>query len=130
MSNADILKVDDLLAGGQWRSPKLVIEAVIEPGELKSADGKTVDLPVLRFADKAKLLIINKTNQRLLRLQIGSANHAEWAGVEISIYAALLADAFGEKNVPAIRIRPPASVPIPMGVRRHLGKDLTGKVSK
>ena len=68
--SADILKVDDLLAGGQWRSPKLVIEAVIEPGKLKSAEGKTVDLPALKFADKAKELV-SKLLTRDAHLRLG-----------------------------------------------------------
>jgi hypothetical protein len=119
------LYAEDFLKSGQWTSPTVTIKAVIPPGELKGADGQTVQNPSLQFDESPKLLVLNRTNLRLLRIQFGTEDWSKWAGEKVTLYATLIA-CFGEQNVPAIRVRMDDSRPVPFGVRKFLGRDLTG----
>jgi hypothetical protein len=116
---------EDLLVDGEWKQYTLTIAKVYPRGTLKTKEGKVIDRNVLEFDRSAKKLVLNKSNERLCKLVIGSNKASAWIGKQITLYAASNVAAFGQKTC-AIRIRVPKDM-IPYGVRKHLGDDLTGK---
>lgn len=98
----------------------VTIENVIEPMTEKDARNKLIDKPILVLRGAKKRLIVGKTNVRMLKALHG-AKATEWIGKEIKIGVRYLEEAFGERNVPTVRILPTADVPAPMAVRKHLG---------
>lgn len=123
--SSQFLYAEDFLKDGKWISPTLTIKAVIPAGTLKGADGQTVQNESISFVESDRILVLNKTNARLLRIQFGTQDREKWEGEKITLYATLIA-CFGEQNVPAIRVRMDDGRPVPFGVRKFLGRDLTG----
>lgn len=121
------LYAEDLLKDGKWTEATVTIEECIAPGTLKSADKRPVERTVLKFVKCAKMLVLNNTNRRLIKMQIGTEDQSKWLGRKITVYPTCLAHCFGESNVPAIRIRCTSGVPIPFNMRKQLGNDLTGQ---
>jgi hypothetical protein len=100
----------------------LTIAGVVPPNTDKDKDGKgkLIDKPILSFERTTKRLIIGRTNERILKA-IHGRKASGWIGKQITLGVRYLAEAFGEKNVPTIRIIPPADVPLPMSARNHFG---------
>ena len=121
----DYLYAEDFLQDGEWRSYSLTIQAVHQKDTLKTKDGKTVDKYVLEFAPNGKKMPLSKTNMRLCRLLVGSNRVSDWVGKKIALYAAEGVPAFGQRTT-AIRVRVPEDM-VPYGIRKFMGKDLTGK---
>ena len=82
----------------------LTIESVAAPNTEKSADGKPIDRPIVRFKETDKGLILNKTNAKSIGLAHGNEMD-DWTGKQVTLFATTT-DAFGKKNVPCVRIRP------------------------
>lgn len=120
----EFLYADDLLRDGRWIEATLTIREIAEPGTLKGANGEVVKDMSLGFEKTRKWLVLNKTNKRLLRIETGSSKPEGWIGHKVTLYPATI-NAFGEKNVPCIRVRLSDGKPVPFGVRKFLGKDLT-----
>ena len=114
---------DDLLRDGRWHEQSLVIAEVIPAGTIKGADRTIVDKPALRFEGAKKLLVVNATNSRILKVETGNSNPKGWTGKEIVIYPAKIR-AFGEETL-CVRIRNRSGRPLAKGVRKWLGTDLT-----
>lgn len=114
----DYLQSDDLPPG---KTITVTIAAVIPPHTEKAADGRLVDKMALAFEGKAKKLILGKTNWRIVRLICGS-DPEKWPGQEIRI-TVRYGDWFGFKDLPTLRIVPPADKPLPFGVRKHYGRE-------
>lgn len=75
------------------------------------ADGKKEDCTVCYWAEDAKPLILNTTNQKMISKVVGSPYIEDWAGKRILLGTETVA-AFGER-VEAVRVRkrqPPALV--------------------
>lgn len=119
------LYAEDFLADGVWKDAKLTIREVVEPGTLRTADKKPVLERSLRFEKSNKILVLNRTNTRMLKLLFGTEKAENWAGQRVTLYAAII-NCFGQDNVPCVRVRLPQDRPIPFGLRKFLGKDLTG----
>lgn len=115
--SGDYLMADDLPAG---REIVVTIERLIEPNTEKASDGRLVDKLALGFVGKAKKLILGKTNYRIVRLVLGS-DPEKWIGQEIRL-TVRFGDWFNERDVPTIRVVPPADKPLPLGVRRQYGR--------
>ena len=101
----------------------LTIAAVVPPGTESWMDGKrerVIEHRILAFEGAAKRLILNRTNERLVKALYGPRS-AEWVGKEITL-AARYVKAFGQNNCPAIRVILPDGSPIPQGARPHLGR--------
>lgn len=113
----DFLESADLMQAGKV---KVVIEAVIPPGTEKSADGRVIDKPILKFQGSGKRMVCGKTNIRNIKADYGG-KVAEWVGKEITLQVRYLERAFGEQNVPTLRIIPTS--PIPFASRKHMGKE-------
>ena len=82
----------------------LTIKSVTAPNEEKSANGKLIDRPIVRFNETDKGFILNKTNAKSIGLAYGNEMN-RWEGKQITLFATTT-EAFGEKNVPCVRVRP------------------------
>lgn len=100
----------------------LTIESVVPPNTESDAKKKLINRPVISFRGTSKRFILGKTNERILRAVHGR-KASQWAGKQIRLGVRYLAEAFGERDVPTIRIIPPPDVPLPMGVRKHYGTE-------
>ena len=118
------LYADDLLKDGKWVEARLTISRHVPGGTLTGADKSTVDADAIGFDGTDKLLVLNKTNTRLLKIATGSSKPAGWIGKTVALYPVSI-NAFGQQNLPCIRVRVADGQPTPFGVRKFLGRDLT-----
>ena len=122
------LYAEDLLIDGEFRSPKVEIVEVHEPGTLKSADGRTIDKWSIAFNGKAKMLVLCKTNVGIIHFLTGNPGKG-WIGKEIVIEARIV-KAFGAETT-AIRVIPPVGATLRKKLIDGLGrKAIFGEVSK
>ena len=98
------------------------ISEVHPPDSMKSADGRTIDKPVLAFEGAKKMLILNKTNVRILKAMFGF-RASGWIGHPVTVGVRYLAKAFGQENVPTLRIIPPEGAAVPFSVKKHMGSE-------
>jgi hypothetical protein len=120
------LYADDLVRDGKWIQATLTIKGVVPPNAIVGDNGKTIDKVCLTFEKTPKILALCTTNERLCRLNCGSGQSENWVGKSLTIYPSLI-DAFGEKDVPCIRVRLPKTIPVPFGTRKHMGRDITNQ---
>lgn len=103
----------------------LTIAEVLPPGEASDAAGKTVDKPVIYFAEKIngqrKGMILNKTNIKAIKLIHGHRPKG-WLDQKIQVTVKFV-DAFGQLDCPCLRVLPPKGLPLPFGMRKFIGKD-------
>ena len=118
------LYADDLLKDGKWVEVKLTITRHVPGGTLTGADKSVVEHDAIGFEGTDKLLVLNKTNSRLLKIATGSSKPAGWIGKTVAVFPVSI-NAFGQQNLPCIRIRVKDGQPVPFGVRKFMGKDLT-----
>lgn len=99
--------------GGDYLEPvlldgkdcRVIIEKIDPKGTVRRADNnRMIDKPILHFKGKTRALPLNKTCARVIAMMYGT-NMNEWVGKEITIYPTTC-DAFGEEDVPCIRVRP------------------------
>ena len=124
-AGSDFLYAEDFLQDGEWRSYSMTIAAVYQKDTQKTKDGKTIDKYIVEFAGSGKKLALSKTNMRLAKIVIGSNKVSDWVGKKLTLFAAEGVPAFGQKTT-AIRVRVPEDM-VPYGIRKFMGKDLTGK---
>lgn len=105
-------------SGGKTVSP--VIREYKPAGTVIDSKKQVVELPVLYFEKSPKGFVLNKTNERILKLVLGK-DISKWPGNKITLGVGFVA-AFGERDVPVIRVQPPKGIPLPFGVRKWLGK--------
>ena len=100
------------------------ILSVTPPNEEKDATGKTINKSVIRFSRNGKpatkALVCNKTNAKIIALQYGK-KPSQWVGKTVVLTVRYLKEAFGQKNVPVVRIKAPENAPIPFGMRKNYG---------
>lgn len=120
------LYADDFVRDGKWCQFALTIKGIVPPNTIKAANKQMVDKVCLQFEEASKILAVNTTNERLLKMACGSAKSDNWVGKKVTFYPVSV-DAFGQTNVPALRVRLPKEVPMPFSARKQLGRDLTGK---
>lgn len=120
------LYADDLVKDGKYAEFKITIAEVVPPGGLSYANKRKTSKPTLRFARSPKGWEMPKTQVRLAEMFLGK-DHSQWAGQQVTLYAALTRSPQGDGDCPAIRLRAPipASM-IPIGIRKWIGQDLTG----
>ncbi len=114
----DFVESADLMRSGQVT---LTIAAVVPPGTERSKDGRPIDLPIIAFEGATKRFVCSKTNERIVKA-IHGPKVADWVGKQITLQVRYLRQAFGEWNVPTLRVVPPEGIPIPMAARKYFGK--------
>jgi hypothetical protein len=105
------------------RMVTLTISGVIPPGveKDKGGKGKTIDKPMICFEKAAKRLILGRTNERIIKA-IHGKKASGWIGKAVTLCVRYLPEAFGQTNVPTIRVMPPSNVPLPFNCRKHFGE--------
>jgi len=116
MFEGNFLDASDIKSSGDFT---VTIESVTAPGADKDATGKTIDKPILAFAKAKKRLIVNRTNAKILAMQLGK-KASEWAGKQITLTVRYLDKAFGQRNVPVIRVKADPSQ-LTFGMRKNYG---------
>ncbi len=81
----------------------LTIKSVTKQ-EITGTGGKKEVKPVMYFEESVKPLIVNATNFKTIKKLLKTPFIEHWIGKKIIVYQRLI-DAFGEKDVEAIRIR-------------------------
>ena len=113
----NFLDASDILATGDQR---VKIAAVSAPNAEKDATGRAIDKAIVAFERCKKRLVLNKTNAKAIAMQHGKKPSA-WIGKEVTLTVRYLARAFGEQNVPVVRVLPPADVPLTFAMRSKFG---------
>ena len=133
MKPEDAKKIDEryegnFLEGADLPEGKLVpveIEDVLPPNSQRDKQKKLIDKAILKFKGKAKTMIVNSTNYRVLQAMFGKASSSDWTGQKIKLQRRYLhrSVAFGDHNSPCVRIIPPIGTPLKCGMRRFMGLD-------
>lgn len=119
----NFLYAEDLLIGQQYRTAEVEIEEYIERNTLKSADGRNIDKPTLKFKGKEKLLVLCKTNEKIIHFITGEPAGQKWIGTKVTLQPRFV-QAFGD-TVVALRIIPPKGCMVRKKVLEQLGKPAT-----
>jgi hypothetical protein len=115
----NFLESADMMTAGEIR---LTIKAIVPPNTERDSAKKLIKHPIISFEGTDKRLVCNATNERCIKSQFGS-KAATWIGKQIVLRVNYLAEAFGEKNVPTLRVINPDGVPVPMAARKWMGQD-------
>jgi hypothetical protein len=67
--------------------------------------------PVVYFVDKAKGVVLNKTNSRAIAQIAGSSETDDWGGTQVQLYVATVE--YSGESMEAIRIRAPKTTAKP-----------------
>lgn len=90
----------------QGKDQVVTIVKVVQ-GELpKAGTSKKDRAPIIYFEGRAKGMVVNKTNRKLIAGITGSLKVKDWLGVKITLYATTCQ--FGPNTVDCIRVRPTA----------------------
>lgn len=116
MFEGDFLSSMDLLQKGG--PVKVKIAAVLPKNTERDSKNKLIDKPIVAFEGAKKRLILNNTNGKILAVLFGQKT-PEWSGKEVTLLVRYI-DAFGQKNVPVIRVQAQESQ-LGFGIRKHYG---------
>lgn len=94
---SNYLKADNL------KAPQVVTIRTVKLEELKRGD-KTQARPVLYFKEFEQGMILNATNNNILRALFGSDESDEWAGKQVELYVKADVE-FAGKIMPGLRLR-------------------------
>lgn len=98
------------------------ISDVVAPNKEKDGSGKIINKPILSFEKSTKRFIANKTNCKVIAMMYGK-KPSLWIGQSITLGVRYLEKAFGQTNVPTVRVIPPDDKPLTFGMRRNFGSD-------
>lgn len=113
------LYAEDLLIGGEFKSPEIEITEVHEPGSLTAANKQKIDKWSVSFKGKDKILVLCKTNVSIVHIVTGELPGESWIGKKIKIQVRVV-DAFGAKTL-AIRVIPPVGTVLRKAILDRLG---------
>lgn len=119
MFQGNYLDASDLAGTGDVT---LVIDSVVPPNEEKDAAGKVINKGVVRFKGARKAMILNKVNAKMIAMIHGKKS-SQWVGKTISLTVRYLKAAFGQQNVPVIRVKPSDAMAMTFGMRKHYGQE-------
>lgn len=120
-----LLKGEDLLSAGEYRSFSLQIESA-EIAERENEGGRKTGL-LIRFvkAKKPFFAPIDQLNFRLIRAELGTVEPSELAGKKLTLIP-VKGDWFSEQNTLAIRVLVTGNKPKPKISRRAFGESVVG----
>ena len=107
---------------GLGKNITLTICEVVPPNTEKDATKKMIDKPILQFEKAKKRLILNKTNAKVISMAHGN-KASQWTGKSITLTVRWLREAFGQSNVPVIRVVPPEGTALTFGMRKKYGSE-------
>jgi hypothetical protein len=122
----NFLDSSDLMGKG---NVTVTISDVVPPGVEKDAAKKTIDKPIIAFEKTSKRLVLGKVNMKILKMQHGD-KASEWIGKKITLCVRYLEKAFGQTNVPTIRLVPDADKPMTFGMRKNYGAEHPYRVNE
>lgn len=105
----------------------VTIEGIVAPKKEKDATGKMIDKTIISFKGAKKRFIANKTNAKCLSMLFGT-KASLWIGKEVTLTTRFLAEAFGQKNVPVVRVKVDAEK-LTFGMRKKYGAAEPGRNS-
>lgn len=111
------IDASDIMASGDIT---LTIAGVIAPGAEKDASGKIIDKALVAFEKAKKRLVLNKINEKIIAMMHGN-KASEWAGKQIRLTVRYLDKAFGQANVPVVRVVPGDDKPMTFSMRKKYG---------
>lgn len=114
---SNYINATDILPHGEVT---LEITEVIAPNTVKSEDGKLINKGILAFKGATKKLIVQPTNHSVLKLLHGPKPSA-WKGHKVTLIVRYLEKAFGQTNVPVVRVKTTDDKPLPFSVRKKYG---------
>ena len=119
--SGNFLDATDLPKG---RNVTVTIEEVVAPNVERDKDGKgkLINKAILKFTGKQKRLILNKTNAKIIKMAHGEPS--QWVGKKITLTVRLLDEAFGQQNLPVIRVVPPANTNMTFSMRKKYGAEI------
>lgn len=127
----DIIKTDgrylhgeDLRKGDKPCEVTLTIKAVGEKDSAKSRQGQVAPGWPITFAETDRILVLNGTNTKLAIAAMQTNSRKQWVGKKLTLFPAVLAECFGQRDVICVRVRVPKGVPKPFIMPKHMGKDL------
>lgn len=128
----NLIYAEDFLVGGTYQEFEVEIVKYIKPDTLTGFDQKTsqdrlIDKPAIEVGTKGKILVLNKTNQGLIRHATGSSSPADWVGKKITLHACHRN--YSGEDLPFIRIKVPKTARLRKALKTHLGTPLTGEES-
>lgn len=99
----------------------VTIADLVPPNRERDGAKKLIDKAILSFVGKQKRLVLNKGNAKTIKLQHGEPD--QWIGKKITLTVRLV-DAFGEKNLPVIRVVPPPDAMTTWSMRKKFGAEV------
>lgn len=124
-SDRRYLHGEDLRKSGKWADVTVTVKEVGEKDSAKTEQGQVIAGYPISFTESPKILVTNETNTKLLLASMETDSRSAMAGKKITVYPAVLAECFGQRNVICVRIRVRDGLPKPFIQPKHLGKDLT-----
>lgn len=117
--SGNFLDASDLPKG---KTVTVTISDLVPPNVERDSAKKLIDKAILSFAGKQKRLILNKTNAKIIKMAHGEPS--KWIGQQINLTVRILKEAFGQSNVPVIRVVPPSGVNLTFGMRKKYGAEV------
>lgn len=115
----NFLDASDIMRSGNIT---LEIAGVTAPNDDKDATGKSIDKSILAFKGAKKRLILNKINLKIVASMLGNTA-SKWIGQKITLTVRYLDKAFGQRNVPVIRVVPDDMAKLTFGMRKNYGAE-------
>lgn len=116
--SSDFVDAADLMSRG---GTTVEIEKIFKPGSVKNSLGKTINKTVIAFKGAKKRFIVGKTNLKIIAIELQSDKSSQWKGKKITLTVRYLDEAFGQKNVPTVRVKVADESKLSFAMRKHYG---------
>jgi hypothetical protein len=111
----------DLVASGPVT---LTIAGIVPPNVERDGQKKLIDKTIIAFTGAKKRMVACNTNLKVLTMHFGK-KASDWIGKRVTLTPRILAESFGERNVPCVRFALPAGKTCPPRMRKHYGEELS-----
>lgn len=113
----NFLDANDVRATGDI---SLEIAAATPPNTERDSQKKLIDKWIVAFKGAKKRLILNNINAKII-VQLHGDKSKAWVGKRITLTTRWLEKAFGQRNVPVIRVVPASEGDLTFGMRKNYG---------
>lgn len=115
--DGNFLDANDVRSAGDIT---LEISGVVPPNTEYDAKKKLINRRIVSFKGAKKRLILNTVNSKII-VQLHGDLAQEWVGKKITLTTRWLESAFGQRNVPVIRVVPNSEGDLTFGMRKNYG---------